>query len=180
MNKNNDYRSRLLWGLIMLRIFSKLGLIVSINPQPLWRLPGHLVADVCTHPCTSSSVTYYSLKVVYDIDDQAWKYILALSQEFTVWKTEAISRGNIKRDIVRGLKVGMRSIEQVWDSEGTEMKKSKLVCDKGKMEPLGVKSRDTNLVSVLFPTSVSMNPGLPQFLPLGCCVITPVFNLELV
>lgn len=72
MNKNNDYRSRLLGGLIMLRIFSKLGLIVSVNPQPLCRrIPDHLVADVCMHLCTSPSVTYYSVKVVYDIDDQA-------------------------------------------------------------------------------------------------------------
>lgn len=61
-------------------------------------------------------------------------------------------------------------------------KKNKLVCDKGRMEPLeGEKQTLTrSLVAVLFPTSVSMNPGLPQFLPLGCCVITPVFNLELV
>lgn len=51
---------------------------------------------------------------------------------------------------------------------------------RGEWSHNGVKSRDTmrRLAAVLLPGSVSMNPGLPQVLPLDCYLINLVFNLE--
>ena len=61
-------------------------------------------------------------------------------------------------------------------------KKRKSVCDKRRMEPLRSESGDINKKAggCLTSMALSMNPGLPQFLPLGCCLKSPVFNLELV
>lgn len=186
MNINNGYQSRLLWGLIMLRMFSKLCIIVSVNTQPFWRaFPLHLVTDVWT---TSVYLPWCDL---FQLENNLWRMTRL---ENTCWsslrnlqledrKTKAVSSRIIKEDAARRVGWGWEAQSKLrhWGIWNEEQKEGSLSVTRREWSRYGVRSRDTNEAgSVLRPVSVSVNPGLPQFLPLGCCFLTPVFYLELV
>lgn len=61
-------------------------------------------------------------------------------------------------------------------------RKSKLISDKRRMEPLGVKSRDTNQeAGDCLISNLSFHESRPATIPvLGLLCNNPVFNLELV